>query len=190
MKLFSAACLLVVALTDQALGVSPNCADSDQVGDGKPYADLDACLDAYNTDQLALANDLRVCPTTEELGLAYPSDGFTGFGEFVVPDAVASYARVRINLPKSGWAMKRFPGVKAWLKESYDAGHWDKNLVIVSRISTQSLPEIVYYDVQPRVCKLTKSDSSTLEFDIDEEDDATDDRRENGSTPVSIDANS
>ena len=86
--------------------------------------------------------------------------------------------------------MKRFPGVKAWLKESYDAGHWDKNLVIVSRISTQSLPEIVYYDVQPRVCKLTKSDSSTLEFDIDEEDDATDDRRENGSTPVSIDANS
>ena len=100
-------------------------------------------IDAYVLEQAGgdspLAKDLRDCEifgTGDEASTNYA----------LASDDGASYERARVRVPKSGWALKKFPGVYAWVHEyENESPGWDTNLVIIER--GEPIPVIKKYNV-------------------------------------------
>ena len=57
------------------------------------------------------------------------------------------YERARVKVPKSGWALKKFPGVYAWTQEYNDdaSAGWNKDLVVLEK--GEPIPTIKKYNV-------------------------------------------
>lgn len=103
MKLFSAACLFLVAGVMGSVTIDPStddCTDT-ALTDGDPYADAATCYAAYTTKMVdnttADTLDARICPDTD--GIDEQDDLSTQFAEFT---DTTDTNLVRIRVPKSG----------------------------------------------------------------------------------------
>ena len=60
------------------------------------------------------------------------------------PD-VTYFTRVRARVPRSGWALKRFPGVRDWV--DIKQAKYDEKFVRLEKI--EPIPKLLVYKVQP-----------------------------------------
>ena len=86
-------------------------------------------IDAYLAEQTAITDlDLRECSEPNgksESGITQVDNGEGGLVD------KADTRRARLRVPKSGWALKKFPGVKAWVNANKDT--YDPTELIVER---------------------------------------------------------
>lgn len=105
-----------------------------------------ATLDEYKTAQEALPADLRECSAEDVDATLAATATITNKQDAEGADE-AAYTRFRMRVPQSGWALKRFPGVKEWVNRVYtDTAVIDQSYLVIER--TEPIPEVLVYDVQ------------------------------------------
>ena len=117
-------------------------------------------LTAYVATQVAISNEwdrAQNCIYTDADNVESPGTDIEYDG--------GSYGTVKmafVHIPKSGWALKKYAGVKTWINDRYgqaDPGTWDQNKVVV--VKDTASPVIKYYDTTKRTCTWVASDDST-----------------------------